>query len=139
MSTVFQPWFADMPWKMQSIFVNGLRAPDEKTKATKKLVRWMRVAACNDADPTKPDCYMTAPTVSDELIAECVDELEYLPCHYTHHFADAMRVLAVYHPNANVKQTARDTHNLIAEEIFHFKPETEHEFVYRHRDKVEHD
>jgi hypothetical protein len=134
--TVFQPWFVGHGWKMQSIFVNGLRAPDAKTSAVKKCVRWMRTQACFDADPLKPDCYMSAPAMSQELIEQAVDELEYLSCHYVHHFADAMRVLALFHPDLESRRWARRLHNLIAEEIFHFVPETDLDFIIRHADKV---
>lgn len=138
MSTVFQEWFHEMPWKMQSIFVNGLRAPDSHTKNVKKCVRWMRVSTCNNADPSKPDCYMSAPQMNEEIVAGCVDECEYITCHYVHHLADSMRVLSIYHPDESVRNYAANIHFQIAEEIFHFVPETTEQFVYRHRDKVEH-
>lgn len=139
MSSVNQLWLSNIPWKMQSILMNGLRAPDQKTASVKKLVRWMRTQCCNNADPQKPDCYMTAPEdVPSSLIESAIDELEYLTCHYVHHFADAMRVIAIYHPKAFTKKAATIVHELIAEEIFHFKPETDEEFIYRHRDKVDH-
>ena len=128
-----------MPWKMQSIFVNGLRAPDTETKAVKKLVRWMRVAACHDADPAKLNCYMTAPHMNEDLINEGIHEVEYLTCHYAHHLADSLRVLSIYHPQMAVQNCANHIHTLIAEEIFHFVPESTTAFIHRHRDKVEHE
>lgn len=138
MSSVYQQWVINAPWKMQSILSNGLRAPDAKTDATKKLVRWMRTQACNNADPTKPDCYMSAPTPDDAMIKVALKELEYLPCHYVHHLADAMRVLSCFHPDEKSRETAESLHYQIAEEIFHFVPETKEQYIYRHRDKVEH-
>lgn len=125
---------------MQSIFVNGLRAPDATTKYTKGLVRWMRTKTCHDADPNKPDCYMKAPLVIDaDYIKAAGKELEYLPCHYVHHLADAMRVISIYHPDHSVRMIAGDVHFHIAEELFHFLPESEQQFVWRHRDMVEHE
>jgi hypothetical protein len=134
---VFQPWLCRNGWKMQSIFVNGLRAPDAKTSAVKKCVRWMRTKSCHNADPHKPDCYMSAPPMSEGLIQEALDELEYLPCHYVHHLADAMRIIALFHPETDSRFWAWRLHYLIAEEIFHFVPETDAEFRYRHRDKAQ--
>ena len=134
--TVFQSWFDKNGWKMQSIFVNGLRAPDQKTTYVKKFVRWMRTVACHDADPNKPDCYMTAPPMSNELIEQAVDELEYLPCHYVHHLADAARIVSLFHPSESVRDYAYYLHYRVAEELFHFKPETDEEFLARHTDKV---
>lgn len=134
--SVFQEWVSKNGWKMQSILVNGLRAPDAKTVAVKKCVRWMRTKACNNADPNKPDCYMTAPQMDEDLIQAALDELEYLPCHYVHHLADAMRIVSLYHPDSNIKTLAWRLHYLIAEELFHFRPETNHQFEARHADKV---
>jgi len=133
---VFREWLSTSGWKMQSILVNGLRAPDVKTKATKKRVRWMRTLTAQNADPNKADCYMSAPPMTLDLVNECIDELEYLTCHYVHHFADAMRVIAIFHPDSSVRTWAKDIHNTIAEEIFHFVPETDAQFIERHKDKV---
>src|ERR1700676_4514257 len=121
MSSVVQPWLTDSGLKMQSIFMNGLRAPDAKTKGVKSLVRWMRTISCFNADPEKPDCYMSAPPITDDLIELPLDDLEYLPCHYVHHFADAMRVVSIHHPEIYVRDVAYRVHLQIAEEIFHFK------------------
>jgi hypothetical protein len=137
MSSVYQGWFHHIPWKMQSIASNGLRAPDTKTGPTKKAVRWMRTQLCNNADPHKADCYMTAAPPDMEMVVQAGKELEYLPCHYVHHFADAMRVVSLYHPNPVTRYWAYQFHYHIAEEVFHFVPETDVQFVYRHRDKVE--
>lgn len=134
--SVFQDWFTANGWKMQSIFVNGLRAPDSKTIAVKRIVRWMRTRACHNADPNKPDCYMSAPKMSEELVQQAVDELEYLTCHYVHHLADALRILALFHPGSETKIWAWRIHFLIAEEIFHFVPETDEQFLERHKDKA---
>lgn len=135
--TVFQSWFSQNGWKMQSIFVNGLRAPDTATKAVKKVVRWMRTKACNNADPNKPDCYMSAPVINEDLVQAALDELEYLACHYVHHLADALRILALFHPDEETRKWSWRLHFLIAEEIFHFVPESDNAFLQRHIDKVE--
>lgn len=133
---VFHDWLNKNGWKIQSIFVNGLRAPDVKTKAVKKCVRWMRTVSCFNADPNKADCYMSAPPMTEELINEAMDELEYLTGHYIHHFADSMRIVALFHPEEEVRKAAYRLHYLIAEEIFHFVPETDEVFKERHIDKA---
>jgi hypothetical protein len=136
LGSVFQEWFSQNGWKMQSILVNGMRAPDAKTVGVKKCVRWMRVVTCNDADPNKPNCYMSAPKMDDDIVNLAIDELEYLPCHYVHHFADAMRIIALFHPDHMTRAWADRIHCLVAEEIFHFLPETDEQFMKRHVDKV---
>lgn len=132
---VLQPWVAEgVGLKMQSILLSGLRAPDAETHGVKKLVRWMRARCQVDADPSKQN-YMEGVAASDELIEAALDELEYLPAHYVHHFADSMAVIAYHHPIGGVRQIAYQVHFLIAEEIFHFAPETQEQFLERHKDK----
>lgn len=136
MQSVLLNWVMEINWKMQSILLSGLRAPDTKTDATKRICRWMRSVTQNNADPSKG--YMELQILSRELIDKCMDELEYLPCHYVHHFADALRVIALYCPNKEYSKFAYDVHNEVAIEIFHFKIETDEEFIIRHEDKVKH-
>jgi len=136
MDSVLRPWVMAMPWKMQSILLSGLRAPDAPTDATKRLCRWMRGESQHNAHPAKG--YMQPQLLSKELINKCMDELEYLSCHYVHHFADAMAVIAYYHPGPSIAAFALAVHAEVAMEIFHFKPETMEEFIYRHRDRVNH-
>lgn len=131
---VLQNWVSDVGLKMQSILLSGLRNPDHSTIAIKKCIRWLRSKCQIDADPTKQS-YMKTISMSIDLIKEAVDELEYCTCHYTHHFADAFAVLAYFHPDSNIRMWALTIHQLVAEEIFHFVPETEQQFLERHKDK----
>ena len=62
-------------------------------------------------------------------------ELEHSPCHFVHHFADALAVIAYNHPDQHVAEQAAVYHHYIAEEVFHFRPEDPATFVMRHRDK----
>lgn len=143
--SVLLPWVMVLPWKMQSILLSGLRAPDFKTSATKKICRWMRAISQNNADPSKgymePQDFFKSDSRSPNgkplVIAECMDELEYLPCHYVHHFADALRVIGVYHNDMRIRAFANTVHEEIAEEIFHFQAEIPADFVARHKDRRE--
>ena len=80
---------------------------------------------------------MSAPRMDEELIQLAVKELEYLPCHYVHHLADSMRIMALFHPDEETRMWAYRLHYLVAEELFHFQPETDDQFRDRHRDKVD--
>jgi|SRR5579862_174696 len=133
---VLQPWVADVGLKMQSILLSGLRAPDQRTQAIKKCVRWLRAQCQIDADPSKQS-YMQQVAMHDGLIDDAIDELEYCTVHYAHHFADAFAVMAYFHPDAVVRRNAYRLHYLAAEELFHFVPETRERFLERHRDKRE--
>ena len=119
---VLQDWVGFVGLKMQSILLSGLRAPDAKTKAIKKCIRWMRAKCQIDADPQKQS-YMQTVELTPELIDEAMDECEYLPVHYVHHFADAMAVISYFHPDAAVSDLAWRVHFLVA-------------FLHRHRDRI---
>lgn len=131
--SVLLPWVMAMGWKMQSILLSGLRAPDAKTDATKRICRWMRAMSQNNADPSKG--YMEPQEMGDALIEQCMDECEYLTCHYVHHFADALRVVGIYHPDALVRGFAMRVHVEVAFEIFHFRAESDEDFITRHQDR----
>lgn len=131
---VLQPWVGTVGLKMQSILLSGLRAPDQKTVAIKKCIRWMRSKCQVDADPAKQS-YMETVEIGEALIDAAIDELEYTTCHFAHHFADAMAVLAYHHPDREVRRWAYGAHYLVAEEIFHFQPEAMEQFMTRHADK----
>lgn len=131
---VLQDWVAQVGCKMQSILISGLRAPDQKTKAVKKCVRWLRARCQINADPKK-ESYMETVWPDDTMIDVAMDELEYTPVHYAHHFADSMAVCAYHHPDQKVRNTALKIHTLVAVELFHFHPETKEEFLDRHKDK----
>lgn len=131
-SSVLQPWVMALGWKMQSILLSGLRAPDVMSVTTKKICRWMRAISQHNADPTKG--YMEPQAPMNLSLMQCMDELEYMPCHYVHHFADALRVVAIYHPVKEVRDFAGVVHCEVAVEIFHFRPETDDQFIKRHQD-----
>lgn len=133
---VLQPWVSEIGLKMQSILLSGLRAPDVHTSAVKKCIRWLRGVTQIDADPKKQS-YMQTVTMNPTLIEEAMDELEYLPVHYAHHFADAFAVVAYGHPNEQIRYYALSLHREVAVELFHFHPETREEFLNRHQDEME--
>lgn len=131
--SVLLPWVMNLGWKMQSILLSGFRGPDDADlPAIKAVNRWLRTISQNNADPSKD--YMRQDTLPTEL--ELCAELEWRSCHYVHHLADALRVVAIFHPDHVVSDRAGAYHYRIAEEIFHFLPETVDQFMHRHRDKV---
>jgi hypothetical protein len=133
---VLQDWVNQVGLKMQSILLSGFRAPDQNTKAVKMCIRWLRAHCQINADPSKMS-YMRKINMSKHLIDQAMDEAEYLPVHYVHHLADSFRVLGIFHPEKEVQLLAKYLHYQVAEELFHFIPETEEVFLKRHRDKID--
>lgn len=135
MSTVVKLWVEKMPWKCQSILFSGLRGPDGAlSPQVKEVSRWMRRVSQHDADPSQSYMAPTALPTPEDL----EKELEFSTCHFVHHFADALRCISLWHPDAAVRDYAYKLHCYIAEELFHFNPEGSLEFEFRHRDRVEH-
>ena len=135
MSSVLLPWVMELPWKCQSILLSGLRGPDDcAPPAIKKVNRWLRTVSQNNADPSKD--YMKQATLPTPK--EVSKELEWMTSHFVHHFADSLRVVAIWHPDMVMRIVATNYHYDIAEELFHFIPEDDATFITRHRDKVDH-
>jgi hypothetical protein len=132
--SVTQLWVRALPLKQQSILFSGLRGPDTRAcPAVKMMSKWLRAVSQQDADPSKP--YMQArhlPTTG-----EVMEELEHLPCHYVHHLADSLAVVAYNHHDEGTRACAYEFHAMIAEELFHFIPEPPDIFEWRHRDKAD--
>lgn len=136
MKSVLQEWLEELPWKQQSILFSGLRGPDAPGCPHIKAVnRWMRTVTQHNADPSKQ--YMRKEPLPTPL--ELCEELEFLPVHYVHHLADALAVIAYGHPESDAAIKAAGYHYKIAEELFHFIPESPATFLLRHRDKVQPD
>lgn len=133
---VLQEWVSTVGCKMQSILQSGFRAPDQNTVAVKKCVRWMRAQCQINADRAKQS-YMKDTEITKQMIDQAMDELEYCPVHYAHHLADSFAVVAYHHPDPDVRWMAYYLHEQVAVELFHFVPETQDEFLHRHRDKFE--
>ena len=131
---VLQEWVSNVGCKMQSILISGFRAPDQKTVAVKKCVRWLRSKCQVNADPAK-ESYMQTIPMSKQLIDEAIDELEYCPVHYAHHFSASFAVVAFHHPDQEVREHCLYLYNQTAEELFHFFAMTREQFLHRHRDK----
>jgi hypothetical protein len=133
-NSVLQSWVEQIPWKQQSILFSSLRGPDQDYLVNiKKVSRWMRAVSQNNADPSKP--YMAIAAAELPALDKLDKELEHCTVHFVHHFADGLAVIAHHHPDVNVVEYAAALYFHIAEELFHFVPETRGTFLLRHRDK----
>src|ERR1035437_1688658 len=132
--SVLQTWVEGLPWKQQSILFSGLRGPDHVLlKNVKQVSKWIRSVSQKNADPSKS--YMN--NISLPELDDLEKELEQLPVHFVHHFADALAVIAYAHPEQDTREYAYSVYAYIAEELFHFIPEPPDVFYWRHRDQPE--
>lgn len=93
MSTVLLPWVQQLPWKMQSVLLSGLRGPDTNGgEELKKITRWMRQVTQHNADPNHT--YMRAPEAPSIDDAKLWQEIEYSTTwHYFGHLLHALEII----------------------------------------------
>lgn len=114
-------WLSELPWKMQTVINQGLRAPDTHfCKQVKLVCRWMRGIVLQNAD--KNHTFMCdkkeLPTVE-----ELEHELNYCSVHFATHFLYALEIVAYYHPEASIQIQALRYYSGIVNELWHFNIE----------------
>jgi len=126
-SPVLLPWVQELPWKMQSVLISGLRGPDNHhAPYLKAIVRWLRPVTQINADPSTD--YMRnedLPSYND-----IKKEIEFTTVHYFAHLLHALQIVMYHHPLAEVNAVARDYYLQLVEHI-HLAPETRFRFRER--------
>lgn len=122
-------WLSDLPWKMQTVINQGLRAPDTHFCKNVKLVcRWMRGVVLQNAD--KDHTFMCSKKKLPKL-EDIENEINYCSMHYTTHFVYSLEIIAYRHPNNEIRQIAKNYYRGIVAELLHFGLETRDEMEIR--------
>jgi hypothetical protein len=120
---VQRPWLYNLPWKMQTVINQGLRAPDSRFSPKVKIVaRWLRsICICN------ADSNHTFMCRKDSIPgwAELDNEINYLTLHYVTHFIYAIEIVAYKHPNEEVQAIAMELYEGLVKYQMHFEIESE--------------
>lgn len=122
--SVCQRWMNDIPLRMQSVLLLGLRGPDNvRAPEIKKLCRWLRGLAFRPGNPNNVVEFMKTdlPDRIDEK-GELHRELEFVPEHYFTHLMHALQVVGYMHPNATLGERARELFEDMAN-MLHLPPE----------------
>ena len=104
-----QDWVFTLPLMQQAVLLSAIRGPDgmRKESKTKHLVRWYRRCILITAFERTVLDDMHAPGGGSftgpvpfgvQPIKEFFDEIDELPFHFTHHFMNAVQILAFKHP-----------------------------------------
>lgn len=132
---VQQLWTLNLPWKMQTVMLQGLRAPDTHfCKNTKTVSRWLRSIILNNADNNHT--FMCR----KEKLPDWTDlenELNYCSLHFTTHFLYALEIVHYKHPEETVRKQAGFFYWGIVREMCHFEVEREKELDVRLADVEE--
>lgn len=105
---VVQDWLSNIPLRMQSVLLLGLRGPDtHKATEVKKFSRWLRGLVFVPGNPDNVAEFMRVE--NPPLIVEKSDvakELEFCTQHYYSHLMHALEVVAYCHPDPKIKNVA---------------------------------
>ena len=116
-------WLSDIPWKMQTVVNQALRAPDTHyCRALKILCRWMRSVCLQNAD--KNHTFMCKKKQLPEL-ADIENEINYCSVHFATHLVYGLEIIAYKHDDPEIRSIAMKYYSGIVCELWHFRSETE--------------
>jgi hypothetical protein len=126
---VQQLWTLELPWEMQTVMIQGLRAPDTHYCSHIKVVsRWLRSIVLNNADNGHTFmCRKKKLPTWDKL----ENELSYCSVHFTNHFLYALEIVAYRHPSEEIRQIAYRYYFNIVEGMMHFHVEAPRQLEIR--------
>ena len=101
-TSVLQDWVVEIPIRMQSTLILGLRGPDGPAGCTnvKKIVRWLRGVTFKPGNPANCKEFMgdLPPRIFEK--GPTAKELEFCTQHYYSHLMHALEVVAYRHPQS---------------------------------------
>lgn len=128
-------WLFVLPWKMQTVINQGLRAPDTHfCKDLKIVCRWMRAVVLNNADDDH--AFMCRKKELPSFM-DLQNELNYCSMHFATHFLYSLEIIGYKHPNQEIRDIAFGYYSNIVEGTYHFNLEKEKELDIRLSDKEE--
>lgn len=131
MPSVLQTWVEQIPLRMQSTVLLGLRGPDtHRCHEIKKIGRWLRGLVFKPANPANVMEFMGAAPERIKEKSSVARELEFCTQHYYSHLMHALEVVAYCYFNPEVAGHALDLYEDMCV-LFHVRPEPIHEFKRR--------
>jgi hypothetical protein len=119
---VLQTWTSSLSWKMQTVLIQGLRAPDSHyCPEVKKVSRWLRSKVLNNAD-SKHTFMKSSAELPDNKTLE--DELGYCTLHYVSHLLYDLEIVGYYHPDAETRSAALDLYMDLVTDTLHLNVES---------------
>lgn len=131
--SVLQNWLVNLPIRMQSTLVLGLRGPDDRAcPEIKKITRWLRGLTFKPGNLENIKVFMgdRPPRIVEK--GATAKELEFCSQHFYSHLMHALEVVGFRHPN---EATALHAYCLFQDmcTLMHLQPETYSAFEHRLR------
>ena len=122
-------WTLQLTWKMQTVLIQSLRAPDTHfCKNIKNLSRWMRSIVLNNADKTHSFmCRKKKLPKWNDL----ENELNYCSVHFFTHFLYGLEIIGYKHPDDEIRKTAFEYYESFVHYMSHFNVEEEEQLDIR--------
>ena len=131
-TSVLQDWLVEIPIRMQSTLVLGLRGPDGfHAPAVKEWTRWLRGLAFKPGNPDNVRQFMhvDCPALLVEKSPIAL-ELYQMPQHYYSHLMHAIEVIAQMHPDSTISGHAAAMYMAMCDAM-HLRMEPYHDFMNR--------
>lgn len=132
-NSVLQDWVVDLPIRMQSTLILGLRGPDTHACPNiKSITRWLRSLAFKPGNPDNVREFMGEQPFRILEKSAVAKELEFCTQHYYSHLLHALEVVGYTHSNSEISYHAF----LLFEDmckLFHLPVESRGDFDYRLR------
>jgi len=109
MPSVLQSWLEEIPIRMQSTLVLGLRGPDTHVcPNVKKVQRWLRGIVFRPGNPDNVKEFMTDVNDLPVMVEKgpLAKELEFCTQHFYSHLMHALEVVAYRHPGIIERHSA---------------------------------
>jgi hypothetical protein len=133
---VLLPWLARCSWKEQTCVLCALRGPDAgASQKVKAWTRFLRAAACRNADPSDRFMRKEERQAFVEIEATSQDLLNMLPVHYLAHLMHALQIVGLRHDDHGTARTARCAYLDLCGYL-HLKPEPDGEMEIRLADRT---
>ena len=103
MKRACRPWVERLPIKQQCILFSAMRGPDAgKCARVKRVVRWMRALVVHNV----ANGHYTRVGGNLPKAKAFARQAEWLTQHYVNHFAEALHVVARFHPEDATQRRA---------------------------------
>jgi hypothetical protein len=130
--SVQQDWTTRLSWKMQTVLLQSLRAPDTHYCPTvKKVSRWLRSHVLRNAD--QKHTFMKSDALPDNKSLE--DELGYCTLHYVSHLLYGLEIVGYWHEDESVRHAANHLYTKLVTETLHLQVEGQDACNVRLEDK----
>lgn len=136
MPSVLQSWLEEIPIRMQSTLLLGLRGADTHSCPNVKIIgRWLRNLSFKPGNPANMENFMAKLEEVPETIEEksiLAKELEFCSQHFYSHLMHALEVVAYRHPLDIVNHRAFSLYFGMCN-LLHLPVELKSSFEYRLR------